>query len=74
MEEKIIIKDIQAKLAEAIKTSGMTRTAIAEKLNVTQATVSHYVIGDKMPALDTFANLCKILDVDANDILCIYKK
>ncbi len=74
MEEKIIIKDIQAKLAEAIKTSGMTRTAIAEKLNVTQATVSHYVIGDKMPALDTFANLCKILDVDANDILCIDKK
>ncbi len=24
-----------------------------------------------MPALDTFANLCAILDVDANDILCI---
>ena len=23
-----------------------------------------------MPALDTLANLCKILDVDANFILC----
>ncbi len=24
-----------------------------------------------MPALDTFANLCAVLDVDANDVLCI---
>ena len=24
-----------------------------------------------MPALDTFANICAILDIDSNDILCI---
>lgn len=24
-----------------------------------------------MPALDTFANLCAILDIDANEILCL---
>lgn len=24
-----------------------------------------------MPALDTFANLCAVLDLDANDILCV---
>lgn len=26
-----------------------------------------------MPALDTFANLCEVLDLDANEILCINK-
>lgn len=24
-----------------------------------------------MPALDTFANLCAVLDLDANEILCV---
>ena len=67
----ITLTQIQAKLAEAIKQSGMSQTALAKKLGVKQPTISHYIKGDKMPALDTFANLCAILDVDANDILCI---
>ena len=67
----ITLTQIQIKLAEAIKQSGMTQTALAQKLNVRQQTISHYVKGDKMPALDTFANLCAILDIDSNDILCI---
>ncbi|MBQ8374693.1 MAG: helix-turn-helix transcriptional regulator [Clostridia bacterium] len=67
----ITLTQIQAKLAEAIKQSGLSQTALAEKLGVKQPTISHYVKGDKMPALDTFANLCAVLDVDANDILCI---
>lgn len=67
----ITLSDIQIKLAEAIKQSGLTQKAIAEQLNVSQQTVSHYVKGDKMPALDTLANLCVYLDLDANDILCI---
>ncbi len=67
----ITLTQIQTKLAEAIKQSGMTQTALAQKLNVRQQTISHYVKGDKMPALDTFANLCAVLDIDSNDILCI---
>ena len=67
----ITLKDIQIKLAEAIKQSGLTQKIIAEKLNVSQQTISHYVKGDKMPALDTLANLCVYLDLDANEILCI---
>lgn len=67
----ITIKQIQERLAEAIKQSNMTQTAIAKKLGVRQQTISHYIYGDIMPALDTFANLCAILDIDANDILCI---
>lgn len=70
-ENMITLQEIQAKIAEAIRMSGMTQAALAEKLGVSQQTVSHYVKGDKLPALDTLANLCRILDADANEILCI---
>ena len=36
---------------------------------MSQQSVSHYVKGDKLPALDTFANLCAVLDVDPSYIL-----
>lgn len=66
----ITLKLIQEKLAEAIQNSGMTQTAIAKKLGVRQQTISHYTKGDIMPALDTFANLCVVLDIDPSEILC----
>ena len=67
----ITLQEIQIKLIEAIKQSGLTQKSIAEKVNVSQQTISHYMKGDKMPALDTLANLCVYLDLDANEILCI---
>lgn len=66
----ITLKQIQARLAEAIKNSGLTQSEIARCLKVSQSNISHYLKGDKMPALDTLANLCKIIDCDANYILC----
>ena len=69
----ITLQQIQQKIKEAIKQSGFSQTEIAKKLEISQQTVSHYVKGDKMPALDTFANLCVILDVDPSEILCITK-
>lgn len=67
----ITLEQIRKSIADAIKQSGLTQTELARRLGIGQQTVSHYVKGDKMPALDTFANLCAVLDVDANDILCI---
>lgn len=67
----VTLQQIQEKLAEAIKQSGLTQTALAKRLGISQQTVSHYIKGDKMPALDTFANLCTILEIDSNEILCI---
>ena len=69
--QMITLNQIREKLAEAIKQSGLTQTAIAKQLGIKPSTVSHYVKGDKMPALDTLANLCAILDLDANEILCL---
>lgn len=67
----ITLEQIQQKLAEAIKQSGLSQTAIAKKLNIRPTQICSYIKGRKMPALDTLANLCKLLDLDANYILCL---
>lgn len=65
----IILREISLRLAEAIKTSGKTQTEIGKELGISQQTVSHYIKGDIMPALDTFANLCVLLDLEPAEIL-----
>lgn len=65
----IKIEDIQKRLREAILTSNMTQKEIARQLGITQSTVSKYLRKNVYPSIDTFANLCKILDVSADDIL-----
>ena len=64
-------ESIRKELVVAIKQSGLSQMQIAEKLGIKQPTVSEYVTGKSMPALDTFANLCRVLDLDANEILCL---
>ncbi len=66
----ITLEQIRRRLCESIRESGYTQTKLAELLNVSQATISHYLRGDKLPALDTLANLCRILDVSPAYILC----
>lgn len=39
-------------------------------LNIKQPTLSQYLSGRAMPALDTLANLCNVLDIEPNEILC----
>ena len=53
------------------KESGMTQSEIARRLHISQATVAQYLSGRSMPALDTFANLCAVLDADPAYILCL---
>ena len=67
----ITLEQIRERLSEAIRNSGMTQTELARRLGIRQPTIGQYLSGRSMPALDTFANLCKVLDVDANDILCL---
>ncbi len=67
----ITLEQIRARLIESINNSGLKQTEIARRLNISQPTVGQYLSGRAMPALDTLANLCKILDIDANYILCL---
>ncbi len=70
----ITLETIQKNIIEAIRQCGMTQTAIAKELHISQSTIAHYVRGDILPALDTLANLCAVLDLDANEILGIDQK
>ena len=63
------LEQIRKNLIEAIKNSGFTQTEIAERLHIKPQSVNDYVRGKSLPALDTFANLCAILDVEADYIL-----
>lgn len=65
----ITITQIQTRLAEAIKLSPLTQTEIANRLGVKPTQICSYKKGRKMPAIDTFANLCAVLKLDANEIL-----
>lgn len=67
----ITAAQIRTRLTESIKESGLTQKEIAQRLNITQQSVSCYATGKKMPSLDTFANLCRVLDADPAYILCI---
>lgn len=69
----IVQSKIQQRLAETIRQSGMTQKEIAQKLQVSQQMISQYLLGKKMPALDTFANLCEVLDADPAYILCLQR-
>ena len=69
----ISIEEIQARLREAISQSGKSYSQIAKELGVSQPTISKYMHLNKYPSIDTFANLCEILDVSADEILCLRK-
>ncbi len=69
----ILLKDIQARLRSEIRASNLTQKEIAEKLGVNPSTISKYLNQDKYPAIDTFANLCEILDVSADEIFGLRK-
>jgi len=60
---------IQQNLREALCTSHITQKEIAERLGINPSTVSKYTRLNVFPALDTFAELCEILDVSADELL-----
>ena len=67
----VTLDQIRERLQAAIKQSGQSQTALAKQIGVGQQTISEYLRGKSMPALDTFANLCAVLDVDPAYILCL---
>lgn len=67
----VTIEKIKQALTEALKQSGIKQDELAKQVGVSQSMISHYLSGRKLPALDTLSKLCTILDLDANEILCV---
>ena len=60
---------IKERLSEELKNSGFTTIEIAKRIGVSPEMVTQYRTTKKLPKLDTFAKLCKELDLDSNFIL-----
>ncbi len=60
---------IKQRLSAEIKNSGLSKIEIAKKVGVSPEMITQYTTTKKLPKLDTFAKLCKELDLDANYIL-----
>ena len=69
----ITLEPIQKTLAEALKQMTITQEELAKQIGVNQSMISHYITGRSMPALDTLSRICTVLDLDANEILCVEK-
>ena len=68
MENYSIIKE---RLCEELKNCGLSTVEIAKKVGISPEMVTQYRTTKKLPKLDTFAKICKELDLDANHILGI---
>ena len=60
---------IQQRLRECIRNSTFSQKVLAEKIGVSEQTVSKYMKCNVFPALDTLAKLCAVLDVSSDYIL-----
>ncbi|MBO4594293.1 MAG: helix-turn-helix transcriptional regulator, partial [Clostridia bacterium] len=57
------------RLSEEIKRSGLTTVEIARRVGVSPEMITQYKTTKKLPKLETFAKLCKELDLSADEIL-----
>lgn len=62
---------IRKRLIEEIQASKLTTVQIGEKLGIDPSNITQYKNTNKLPSLETFAKLCKIIGADANYILGI---
>ncbi|MBQ8657618.1 MAG: helix-turn-helix transcriptional regulator [Clostridia bacterium] len=60
---------IKKRLIEELKATKLTTVEIAKRVGVSPEMITQYVTTKKLPKLDTFAKLCKELDLSADYIL-----
>ena len=60
---------IKERLSQELKTSNLTTIEIAKRVGISPEMVTQYSTTKKLPKLDTFAKICKELDLSANYIL-----
>ena len=57
-------------ISEKRKTKGMTQAQLAEKLGITDRAVSKWETGRSMPDVSIMLELCDMLGITVNDLLC----
>ena len=54
------------------KEQGLTQKQLAEKLNMSDKSVSKWERGICLPDVSVYLELCKILDISINEFLCLH--
>ena len=62
-------KAIKERLCSELRNSGLTSVEISVKIGVSPEMVTQYMTTNKMPRLETFARICKELDLSPAYIL-----
>ena len=57
-------------IADCRKKTNLTQMQLAEKLNITDRAISKWETGKSMPASSIMLELCDILGISVNDLLC----
>lgn len=57
------------RLAELIKKAGMSQKALAQKAGVTEAAMSHYVRGDRVPRASVMARIAEAVGTTSDYIM-----
>ena len=66
-------KEIGKFIAELRKEKNMTQQELANKLNITDRAISHWENGRSMPDAGIMLELCKLLDINVNELLSAKK-
>lgn len=62
------------RIVELLDKRGMTRKELAQKAGVTQATISHYIKGNRSPKGETIARIADVLNTTTDYLLGAEKK
>ena len=65
----MIDNEIRKRLNEEIRSCGKSLKQIANEVGISPAMLTEYKTRNKMPSLETFAKLCKVIDASADYIL-----
>ena len=57
-------------ITECRKKKNLTQAQLAEKLNITDRAISKWETGKAMPDSDIMLDLCNILEINVNELLC----
>ena len=57
-------------IAECRKKQNLTQAQLAEKLDITDRAISKWETGKAMPDSDIMLDLCDILGIKVNELLC----
>lgn len=57
------------RLEEVLKENNINQSELAKKLNIERQGITNYKNGNSVPSLDTFKNLCILLNISADYLL-----